>query len=470
MTPTRLNYPPRQHIHFVGIGGIGMSGIAEVLLNLGYTVSGSDLRRSPTTERLEKLGARIAEGHRPDNIEGAQVVVVSSAVTASNPEIQEAHRRQIAVLPRAEMLAELMRLKYSVAVAGAHGKTTTTSMIASTLASAGLDPTFVVGGRVNQAGTNARLGKSEWIVVEADESDRTFLLLAPVIAVVTNIDREHLDHYRDLEDIQEAFVAFVNKVPFYGAALLCTDDENVRAILPRVQRRVVTYGTEGSPDVLGVDIRLRGWKSAFRVRAGGEDLGRFRLAMPGLHNVQNALAVIAVGRELNVPVERLRRGLAKFTGVGRRFEVKAQAGGVTLIDDYGHHPTEIRTLLEAARGCKFKRLVVLFQPHRYTRTRHSWSEFLRCFGQADVLVLTEIYPASEPPLEGVTGCALADAIAAAGHRHVEFHADLHDAQEAVLRHLRPGDALLTVGAGSIWKAAEELAERLPAAFGVTNAS
>ncbi|HXE74122.1 MAG TPA: UDP-N-acetylmuramate--L-alanine ligase [Candidatus Xenobia bacterium] len=470
MTPTRhLNYPPHQHIHFVGIGGIGMSGIAEVLLNLGYVVSGSDLKPSPVTDRLALLGARIHEGHRAENIEGAQVVVVSSAVSPTNPEVQEAHRRQIAVIPRAEMLAELMRLKYSIAVAGAHGKTTTTSMVATALAGAGLDPTFVVGGRVNQAGTNARLGKSEWIVVEADESDRTFLLLAPVIAVVTNIDREHLDHYRDLADIAEAFIAFVNKVPFYGAAILCTDDENIRTILPHVQRRVVTYGTEGKPDVHAFDLHLKGWTSEFSVRVAGEDWGRFRLRLPGLHNVRNASAAIAVGRELGLPADKLRRALAGFKGVGRRFEVKATVGGVTLIDDYSHHPTEIRALLTATRGCGFKRLVVLFQPHRFTRTKHSWDEFLRCFDAADVLLLSDIYPASEQPIPGITGEELAKAIRAAGHPRVEFHPDLADAAESALRQLQPGDALLTVGAGSIWKVAEDLAARLPAALGVTNA-
>ncbi len=471
MTPTtRLNYPPRQHVHFVGIGGSGMSGIAEVLLNLGYPVSGSDLKLSPVTQRLQALGATLYEGHRAENLGDATVVVVSTAVRPDNPEVQEANRRQMAVIPRAEMLAELMRLKYGIAVAGAHGKTTTTSMIASLLAYARLDPTFVVGGRVNQAGTGARLGKSELIVVEADESDGSFLLLAPVIAVVTNIDREHLDHYRDLNDIKEAFVTFLNKVPFYGAAVLCVDDAHVRDIIPRLHRRVLSYGLGQPADVVASEVTLRRWKSEFCVRAGETDLGRFRLKIPGLHNVRNALAAIAVGLELSVPVEKIRRGLAKFTGVGRRFEVKASVGGVTHIDDYGHHPTEIRALLEAARGCGFKRLVVCFQPHRYTRTQHCWDEFLHCFDRADVLVMTDIYPASEAPIAGITGSALAEAVAAAGHRQVEFHGDLHQAMEAVLRHLQPGDALLTVGAGSIGRAAEELAERLPSALGVTNAS
>ncbi|MGH9863670.1 MAG: UDP-N-acetylmuramate--L-alanine ligase, partial [Candidatus Acidiferrales bacterium] len=430
MTSTRLNYPPRQHIHFVGIGGSGMSGIAEVLLNLGYTVSGSDLRLSPVTERLARLGATIFEGHRAENLGDAQVVVVSTAVSSTNPEVEEAHQRKLAVIPRAEMLAELMRLKYGVAVAGAHGKTTTTSMIATLLAHARLDPTFVVGGRVNQAGTNARLGKSELIVVEADESDRSFLLLAPVIAVVTNIDREHLDQYRDLADIEEAFVAFLNKVPFYGAAVVCADDPNTRALIPRLKRRVITCATDTAADLVATDVKLKGWKSEFRLEVGGKDSGRFLVPLPGLHNVRNALAALAVGLELNAPLERLRRGLAKFTGVGRRFEVKATVGGVTLIDDYGHHPTEIRALLTAARGCRFKRLVVLFQPHRYTRTKHSWEDFLHCFEQADVLVLTEIYAASETPLAGISGRSLAEAIAAAGHPHVEFHAEMGEAKEA----------------------------------------
>ncbi len=471
MTSTRLNYPPRQHIHFVGIGGSGMSGIAEVLLNLGYTVSGSDLRLSSVTARLEQLGAKVFEGHRVENLGDAQVVVTSTAVTAENPEVLEALRRGLAVIPRAEMLAELMRLKYGVAVAGSHGKTTTTSLIASTLAGAGLDPTFVVGGRVNQAGTNARLGKSELIVVEADESDRSFLLLAPVIAVVTNIDREHMDCYSSLEDLQEAFVTFLNKVPFYGAAILCADDPNVRAIIPRLHRRVITYGTsaEAEADLCACDVRLKGWKSEFTLRAGGEEIGKFRLPLPGLHNVRNALAALGVARELGAPMERVRRALNKFTGVARRFEVKAQVGGVTLIDDYGHHPVEIRATLEAARGCGFKRLVVLFQPHRYTRTQYCWEEFLRCFDGVDVLVLTEIYAASEPPIPGMTGQALADAIRSAGHGGVEFQATMESALEAVLRHVQPGDALLTIGAGSIGKAAEELAARLPAALGVTNA-
>ena len=469
MTSEKLNYPPRERIHFVGIGGTGMSGIAEVLLNLGYIVSGSDLHRSPVTARLEKLGAQVFEGHAAENLGKAQVVVTSTAVRADNPEVVEAARRGLPVIPRAEMLAELMRLKYGVAVAGSHGKTTTTSLVAAMLAGAGVDPTFVVGGRVNQAGANARLGKGELIVVEADESDGSFLLLSPVIAVVTNIDYEHMDHYANFDELKDAFVTFVNKVPFYGAAIVCIDDENVREVLPRIHRRVITYSTEREAELTAHDIDCRGWQCEFTARAGDDDLGRVVVPLAGRHHVKNALAAIAVVRELNVNVEAALEALAGFSGVGRRFEVKAQAGGVTLVDDYGHHPVEIRATLEAAGNCGFQRVVTLFQPHRFTRTRDCWDEFLRCFDKADVLHMVEIYPASEKPLEGITGEALARAIREAGHPRVEFHAEMSGAIEAVLRDAQAGDGLLTLGAGSVAKASEELAGRLPAAMGVTNA-
>ncbi|MGH9790041.1 MAG: UDP-N-acetylmuramate--L-alanine ligase, partial [Candidatus Acidiferrales bacterium] len=378
-----------QRIHFAGIGGIGMSGIAEVLLTLGYSVSGSDVKASPITARLENLGATIYEGHRAEQVEGAHVLVVSSAVRPDNPEVVEAHRLKIPVIPRAEMLAELMRLKYGIAIAGAHGKTTTTSMTASVLAAAGLDPTFVVGGKVNQAGTTARLGKGEYMVVEADESDRTFLLLAPVVAVVTTIDREHLDHYASLEEIQGAFVEFVNRVPFYGAVILCLDEPNVQAILPRVKRPVITYGTSSQADLVISEPECKGMESSFRLTYRGEDLGYFRLHNPpGMHNVRNAGAAAAVALYLNVPADLIREGLAKFSGVGRRFEIKGQFNGVTLVDDYGHHPAEIRATLEAARGCGYRRILALFQPHRYTRTQHLWNDFCGAFNHADVLVLT----------------------------------------------------------------------------------
>jgi UDP-N-acetylmuramate--alanine ligase len=365
------------------------------------------------------------------------------------------------VIPRAEMLAELMRLKQGIAVAGAHGKTTTTSMTASVLGAAGLDPTFVVGGRVNAAGTTARLGKGEYMVVEADESDRTFLLLAPVVAVVTTIDREHLDQYASLEDIQGAFLVFVNRVPFYGAAILCVDEPNVQAILPGVRRPVITYGTSSQADLVISDVSLRGQESDFRLRYKDDDLGMFRLnAPPGIHNVRNAAAAAAVGLHLGVPADLIREGLEKFQGVGRRFEVKGVFHGVTLIDDYGHHPAEIRATLEAARGCNYSRLLVLFQPHRYTRTQHLWDEFCRAFNQADVLVLTDIYAASEAPIEGITGEALAAAVSAAGHRNVRYRGAMAEALDELVREARPGDAILTIGAGSVGRASEELALRL----------
>ncbi|HET9402252.1 MAG TPA: UDP-N-acetylmuramate--L-alanine ligase [Candidatus Acidoferrales bacterium] len=453
-------------IHFVGIGGIGMSGIAEVLLTLGYAVSGSDAKQSPITDRLTILGAKIFEGHDAGNVEGAHVVVISSAIHADNPEVVEAHRLKIPVIPRAEMLGELMRLKYGIAVAGAHGKTTTTSMVASVLAAAGLDPTFVIGGRVNQVGTTARLGKGDYMVVEADESDRTFLMLAPVVAVVTTIDREHLDQYSSLEDIQESFVKFVNRVPFYGCAILCMDEPNVQAILPRVTRPVISYGTSSQADLVISDIELIGMESRFRLTFRGEDLGQFVLpSPPGIHNVRNAAAAVAVGLYLDVPPDLIREGLESFTGVGRRFEVKGVINGITLIDDYGHHPVEIRATLEAARVCKFNRVLVLFQPHRYTRTQHLWEEFSRAFNQADVLVLTDIYPAHEPPIPGVTSEALAAAIRDAGHKQVIYRSSLHEGIEYLLAEARPGDAVFTIGAGNVNRALGELAVLLGAKVG-----
>ncbi len=447
-----------QRIHLVGIGGIGMSGIAEVLLTLEYAVSGSDLKTSPITERLRNLGAKIYEGHRAEQVHGAQVVVISSAIRPENPEVVEAHRLKIPVIPRAEMLAELMRLKSGIAVAGAHGKTTTTSMVASVLGAADLDPTFVVGGSVKQVGTNARLGRGEYMVVEADESDRTFLLLAPVVAVVTTIDREHLDYYHSLEEIQDAFIQFVNRVPFYGAAILCLDEPNVQAILPQVKRPVITYGTSSQADLVISETELKGLESEFRLTFRGDDLGKFHLpAPPGIHNVRNAAAAAAVALYLNIPADLIREGLEKFTGVGRRFDVRGVVNGITLIDDYGHHPAEIRATLEAARGCRYERLLVLFQPHRYTRTKHLWVEFCRAFNQADLLVMTDIYAASESPISGVTGEALADAIRAAGHKNVIFRSSMQEGIEYLLHAARPGDAVMTIGAGNVGRALGQLA-------------
>jgi UDP-N-acetylmuramate--alanine ligase len=452
-----LTFRNFQRIHMVGIGGIGMSGIAEVLLTLGYSVSGSDTKPSTITERLQDLGATIYEGHKAENVEGAHVVVISSAVKADNPEVAEAHKRKIPVIPRAEMLAELMRLKYGIAVAGAHGKTTTTSMVASILAAAHLDPTFVVGGRVNQAGTTARVGKGEYFVVEADESDRTFLMFAPVVAVVTTIDREHLDQYASLEDIQGAFLQFVNRVPFYGAAVLCLDEPNVQAIIPNVKRPIITYGVSGQADLVISDIQLKGLGSEFRLTYKGEDLGMFHLPHPpGIHNVRNAAAAAAVALYLNVASDLIREGLAKFAGVGRRFDIKGTVNNITVVDDYGHHPSEIRATLEAARVCKFNRLLVLFQPHRYTRTEHLWDEFSRSFNLADVLALMDIYAAGEPPIPGISSEALAKSIREAGHKNVNYFNSMQNAIEFLLREARPGDAILTIGAGNVSRASNEL--------------
>jgi UDP-N-acetylmuramate--alanine ligase len=445
-----------QRIHLIGIGGIGMSGIAEVLLTLGYSVSGSDTKPSTITERLQNLGATIYEGHKASNADGAHVIVTSSAVRADNPEVLEAHKKKIPVIPRAEMLAELMRLKYGIAVAGAHGKTTTTSIVASILAAGHLDPTFVIGGKVNQVGTTARLGKGDYFVVEADESDRSFLMLAPVVAVVTTIDREHLDQYTSLEDIQDAFIQFVNRVPFYGAAILCLDEPNVQAIIPGVKRPIITYGVSNQADLVISDIQMKGLGSEFRLTYKGDDLGLFQLPNPpGIHNVRNAAAAAAVALYLNVPSDLIREGLAKFAGVGRRFDIKGVVNEVTVIDDYGHHPVEIRATLEAAHGCKFNRLLVLFQPHRYSRTQHLWDEFTRAFNLADILVLTDIYAASEAPIPGISSEALATAIQEAGHKNVHYYRSMQEGIEFLLKEARPGDAVLTIGAGNVSRASSE---------------
>jgi UDP-N-acetylmuramate--alanine ligase len=446
-----------QRIHLVGIGGIGMSGIAEVLLTLGYSVSGSDTKPSTITERLQDLGATIYSGHKPANVNGAHVVVTSSAVKTDNPEVVEAHKHKIPVIPRAEMLAELMRLKYGIAVAGAHGKTTTTSMVAAILGEAHLDPTFVIGGKVNQAGTTARLGKGEYFVVEADESDRSFLLLAPVVSVVTTIDREHLDQYSSLEEIQDVFVQFVNRVPFYGAAILCLDEPNVQAIIPSVKRPIITYGVSTQADLVISDINLEGLNSEFRLTYKGDDLGMFRLLHPpGIHNVRNAAAAAAVALYLNVPSELIREALGKFAGVSRRFDIKGIVNGIAVIDDYGHHPVEIRATLEAAKVCKFNRLLVLFQPHRYSRSQQLWHEFTLAFNLADFLIVTDIYAASEPPIPGVTGEALATAIGETGHKNVHYVRSMQDAIEMLLKESQAGDAILTIGAGNVTRASNEL--------------
>ena len=450
-------------MHFTGIGGIGMSGIAEVLLNLGYTISGSDLKLTPVTDRLAKLGATIYEGHSAANVAGAKALVVSSAVEEQNPEVREARRLQIPVIPRGELLAELMRLKYGIAVAGSHGKTTTTSMVATILNHAGLDPTVVVGGKAAaMGGSNAKVGASDFLVVESDESDRSFLKLAPILAVVTNIDREHLDCYSSLDDIRAAFIEFVNKVPFYGAVILCVADENVQSILPSVRRRMVTYGHSAQAQIAAVDVRLRGDGSDFRVRMQDADLGEFHLAVAGEHNVLNALAAIGVALELKVAPDVIRAGLALFNGVERRLQVRGHEREVTLLDDYGHHPTEVRATLAAARLHGYRRLHVIFQPHRYTRTYHLMDEFARSFMQADRLYVLDIYAASEKPIEGVTAQALVERIRQFGHRSVEYAGTIDRAVEAVVASIEPGDAVLTLGAGNVWQAGDRVLARLKA--------
>ncbi|TAM80644.1 MAG: UDP-N-acetylmuramate--L-alanine ligase [Acidobacteria bacterium] len=448
-------------IHFVGIGGIGMSGLAEVLLNLGFSVSGSDIKQTPVTDRLSQLGARIACRHSAENIGDAEVVVVSSAVPVMNPEIIEAAHRKIPVIPRAEMLAELMRLKFCVAVAGSHGKTTVTSMVAVMLSDNGLDPTAVIGGRLDVFGSSARLGKSELMVVEADESDRSFLYLMPTLAVVTNIDREHLDHYGDLGEIQESFVSFMNKVPFYGAVIACVDPPwraSMQAVLPRLRRRVVTYGIQSGADVTARDLELRAGGSSFEVAMDGKSIGSFKVNIPGRHNVQNALAAIAVGRELDLEPAQIQTGLKFFHGADRRFQVKAEVNGITIVDDYGHHPTEISATLEAARLRGARRIRVVFQPHRYSRTKFLMDEFARCFDGCDRVYLLDIYPASEAPIPGITSQRLVERMSELGFTRARYFASESAVTAEILADLHPGDLVLTIGAGPVWKIAETLAK------------
>ncbi len=450
-----------QPVHFVGIGGIGMSGIAEVLLNLGYPVSGSDLKSGPITDRLAQLGARIHQGHDASHVGEARAVVVSSAVGEDNPEVGEARRRHLPVIPRGELLAELMRLKFGVAVAGSHGKTTTTSMTAAVLSQAGLDPTVVVGGRVGlMGGSNARVGRSDFLLVESDESDGSFLKLSPILAVVTNIDREHLDYYGSLDAVLAAFTEFVNKVPFYGAAVLCLDDPNVQRILPAVKRRTITYGASAQADLAIVAAAHEEASSRFQLRYRGESLGCFDLRIPGAHNVLNATAAVAVGLELDVEPDRIREGLQAFAGVERRMQVRGAAAGVTVMDDYGHHPTEIRATLAAARLGRWERIHVLFQPHRYTRTALLLDEFAASFHQADTVRVLDIYAAAEAPIEGASGEAVAGRLRQFGHRGAVYARSAEEAVEAMAADARPGDLALTLGAGNVWQAGQALLERL----------
>lgn len=454
-----------KQVHFVGIGGSGMSGIAEVLCNLGFRVTGSDMKESAVTKRLEKIGATIFEGHAAANVGEAHVVVRSTAVRDDNPEVAEARRRSIPVIPRAEMLAELMTLKpYSVAVAGSHGKTTTTSMVATVLGHAGLDPTAIVGGVVGAFGSNARLGKSDWIVTEADESDRSFLMLYPTISVVTNIDREHMDYYTDMLDVLGCFRDFVNKVPFYGAAVLCLDDPNVQAIIPSVKRRRITYGLSAQADVSAHYIHFdNNFGSGFQVWRGTEVLGEVKLPVPGRHNVYNALAAIAVALELDLPFEKIAEALRTFSNADRRFQFKGEVAGVTIIDDYGHHPTEVQATLAAAKyGSGLRRTVVLFQPHRYSRTKDLLDDFARSFNNADVLFITDIYAASEDPIEGVTANVLTEKIRLYGHKNVHYTGSLEEAAQKVVNELQSGDLCITLGAGSVSRASEQILEGMKA--------
>ena len=456
-------YKRYRHIHFVGIGGVGMSGIAEILVNLGYMVTGSDQRRSEAIERLEWLGAKIFIGHESSHVEGAHVIVYSSAVAHDNIEMVVARQRQIPVIPRAEMLAELMRLKYGIAVAGTHGKTTTTSIVGAVLAEGRLDPTIVVGGRVLSLDANARLGQGEYLVAEADESDGSFLKLTPTVAVVTTIDAEHLDYYGDLDAIREAFVTFLNKVPFYGAAIVCLDQPNVQLLLPRVKKRVITYGLESGADLVARRLHLAGLTSRFEVFHHGRALGECTLQVPGRHNVANALAAIAVGLDLEIPFLTIQKALASFAGVQRRFQVRGTAAGVMVVDDYGHHPAEIRATLAAAKAGFETRVIVVFQPHRYTRTFYLRDEFVTAFNQADVLVVMDIYAAGETPIEGVSAADLAERIRAHGHRNVTY---LGGERARVLDHLceitRPGDLVLTLGAGDVGQLGAALLARIDA--------
>ncbi|KGO35683.1 MAG: UDP-N-acetylmuramate--L-alanine ligase [Desulfoprunum sp.] len=451
-------YRKTKHIHFVGIGGIGMSGIAELLLNLGYTVSGSDLHSSAITTNLSRLGGTIYQGHRGEWITGADVVVTSSAIAAANPEVVAAREQFIPVIQRAEMLAELMRLKkFGIAIAGSHGKTSTTSMVSWLLARAGLDPTIVVGGKVDSLGGNAKLGQGDFLVAEADESDGSFLKLSPVVEVVTNIDLEHLDYYRDLDHIKETFLQFINKIPFYGAAVLCLDDQNIVDLLPSIGRRIITYGLNPQADVYAENIFFRDGRVHFIVKKGGAELGGLDLAPPGRHNVYNALAVVCVGLELEIPFGVIAGALRTFAGVQRRMQKKGEVAGVTVIDDYGHHPTEIRATLAAIKEAwPEKRLVVLFQPHRYSRTQALFKEFLTCFHQADVLVMTEVYAASEEPIAGVNSRVLLEEIKRHGQRNTLYIADIGTMAAELPPLLQDNDLVLTLGAGNIVKVGEEL--------------
>jgi len=452
-------------IHFVGIGGIGMSGIAEVLHNLGYEVTGSDLKASETMTRLKELGIKVFIGHKAENVDDAHVLVVSSAVSGDNPEVTEARRRAIPVIPRAEMLAEIARLKYSILVAGAHGKTTTTSLISTILANGSLDPTVVIGGRLKATGSNARLGQGEFLVAEADESDGSFLKLSPTIAVVTNIDREHMDFFRTMDSLKEAFLSFMNKVPFYGVSIVCIENEYLCELLPSIHRRYLTYGLTREAELHAENIRKGFMSVSFEVFYKGKNIGSFDLPVPGIHNVLNSLAAIGIALVLKLDVSLMKDALKGFSGIQRRLEFKGEVDGIKIYDDYGHHPTEIKATLKAIKeglqiSCQQGRLLVLFQPHRYTRTRDLIDDFSVSFSDADLLLVLDVYPAGEPPIEGVNSENLVQRIKNAGHKIVIYKKDKEDAMGHIIAHMRKGDIVLTLGAGNVWKMGEEILSKL----------
>jgi UDP-N-acetylmuramate--alanine ligase len=449
-----------KQIHMIGIGGTGMNGIAEVLLNLGYAVSGSDLQSTEVTKRLERLGARVAVGHDPKNLAGADVVVVSSAVRDTNPEVVEARRLKIPIIPRAEMLAELMRMKLGVAVAGSHGKTSTTSMIALVLEAGGFDPTIIVGGRLNTIGAHAKLGGGDFIVAEADESDRSFLFLSPFIAVLTNIDQEHLDQYVTEDELKKTFVHFANKVPFYSPVILCLDSPPLQSLIPDLDRRIITYGFSAQADFFARDQKFEGFTSVSSVFRAGAPLGTLQLNVPGRHNIANALAAVAVGLELDIPQERIFKALESYTGTGRRFELKKIVRDIMVVEDYAHHPTEIKATLDAAKTGWPRRIVAVFQPHRYSRLSLLMKKFATAFNQADVLILTEVYPAGEDPLPGVTGRALFEEVGLFGHKDVHFEPDLNRVAGLVARLAQPGDIVLVLGAGNVNRIVPEIVAAL----------
>ncbi len=453
-------------LHFVGIGGIGMSGIAEILIDQGFKITGSDKATSENTERLQSLGAKVYSGHDAKNVgPDVDVLVYSSAVMPDNPEVVEAQKRKIPVIRRAEMLAEVMRLKYGIGIAGTHGKTTTTSMASLVLMEGGIDPTVIVGGRLRGlAGSNARLGKGEFIVVEADEFDRSFLSITPTIAVLTTLETDHLDTYRDLDDIKSAFIQFASKVPFYGSVILCLDEPALQDIMPKIKKKIITYGLNGQADLQAVDIVHRQNKSKFLVLHGSKELGEVELQIPGKHNVQNALAAIAVGLELKVPFGKIKTGVEKFTGVFRRWEVKAEVDGITVVDDYAHHPTEIKATLAGAKSGWRRRVVCVFQPHLYSRTRDFYEDFGRAFFNADVLVLTDVYPAREEPIQGVTGELIANAAKSFGHKNVQYVPDKKNVPSFLMMVKQPGDIIITMGAGDIWRFGEEFIKQLKHGF------